>query len=276
LDREAKRLNLALRQSHIRGRWGELQLRRLVEMAGLQAHVDYDEQVTISPAGSNGMPLRADMVIHLPGGQHVVVDAKAVIDAYMQAMECELPSEREVLLKRHAQNVSDRIVELGRKNYGKCSESTFDYVVLFLPGDHLFAAAIQQRPNLFDEALTHHILLASPMNLLALLKTIACTWAQAATTREAEKIVALGKTLLERMEVIFKRLGETGLRLRQAVDSYNGTVTAVDARLLPTLRQFSKMQSLGLANDVPQQPPLHVSEVVQPLCALGEDGEKFS
>lgn len=260
LDREAKKLNMALRQSHVRGRWGELQLRRLVEMAGLQAHVDFDEQVSVSVDG-NSAPLRADMIVHLPGEQHVVVDAKAVIDAYMQAMECEVPAEREILLKRHGQNVFDRIVELGKRDYGKHSTKAFAYVVLFLPGDHLYAAAVQERPNLFEEALAHHILLASPMNLLAMLKTIACTWAQAATTREAEKIVSLGKTLIERMEVLFKRLGETGLRLRQAVEAYNGTVATADSRLRPTMQQFSKLQSLGMGRDIPL--PAHISEMVQ-------------
>jgi DNA recombination protein RmuC len=101
------------------------------------------------------------------------------------------------------------------------------------------------------------------MNLLAMLKTIACTWAQAATTREAEKIVSLGKTLIERMEILFKRLGETGLRLRQAVDAYNGTVATVDSRLCPTMQQFSKLQSLGAGKDIP--PPAHISEMVQSL-----------
>ncbi|MDR0727752.1 MAG: DNA recombination protein RmuC [Puniceicoccales bacterium] len=262
LDREAKKLNMALRQSHVRGRWGELQLRRLVEMAGLQAHVDFDEQVPVFVDGNN-TPLRADMVVHLPGEQHVIVDAKAVIDAYMQAMECEVPEERGVLLKRHAQNVFDRVVELGKREYGKHSAKAFTYVILFLPGDHLYAAAIQERPNLFEEALAHHILLASPMNLLAMLKTIACTWAQAATSREAEKIVSLGKTLVERMEILFKRIGETGLRLRQAVDAYNSTVATVDSRLCPTLQQFAKLQSLGTGKEI--LPPAHVNEMVQPL-----------
>ncbi|MDR1456738.1 MAG: DNA recombination protein RmuC [Puniceicoccales bacterium] len=262
LDREAKKLNMALRQSHVRGRWGELQLRRLVEMAGLQAHVDFDEQVPV-PVDGSSMPLRADMVVHLPGEQNVIVDAKAIIDAYMQAMECELPTERDILLKRHGQNVFDRIVELGKREYGKHSAKAFGYVILFLPGDHLYAAAIQARPSLFDEALAHHILLASPMNLLAMLKTIACTWSQAATTMEAEKIVSLGKTLIERMEILFKRLGETGLRLRQAVEAYNGTVTTVDSRLGPTMQQFSKLQSLGLGKDI--LPPAHINEMVQTL-----------
>ncbi|MDR2341284.1 MAG: DNA recombination protein RmuC [Puniceicoccales bacterium] len=260
LDREAKKLNMALRQSHVRGRWGELQLRRLVEMAGLQAHVDFNEQVPVS-VDSSSMPLRADMVVHLPGDQHVVVDAKAVIDAYMQAMECELPAERATLLKRHAQNVFDRIVELGKREYGKHSAKSFAYVILFLPGDHLYAAALQERPNLFEEALAHHILLAAPMNLLAMLKTIACTWSQAATTREAEKIVSLGKILIERMDILFKRLGETGLRLRQAVDAYNGTVATADSRLCPTMQQFAKLQSIGGRKDI--LPPAHVSEMVR-------------
>jgi DNA recombination protein RmuC len=244
LDRETKRLNLALCQSHVRGRWGELQLRRLVEMSGMQEHVDFDEQVTMA-TGDGANPLRADMVIRLPGGHHIVVDAKTVVDAHMQAMECESSEERAVLLRQHGQNVFDRVQELAKKNYWKFSRKTFEYVVLFLPGDHLYATAVQQRPNLFEEAIARRVLLTSPMNFLALLKTIACTWAQVATNDEAEKIVNLGKTFLERVEVLFRRLGELGTRLRQTVDAYNGTLVTVDSRLWPTLQQFSRLQSIG-------------------------------
>jgi DNA recombination protein RmuC len=266
LDQATKKLNAALRHSNTKGKWGELQLRRLVEMAGLQSHVDFDEQVAISPDGG-AMPLRADMVIHLPHGRHLIVDAKAVLDAYMQASESDSSGEKEALLRQHAQNVYNRIQELGRKNYWKFLPSAFDHVVLFLPGDHLYAAAVQYRPDLLSEALDHRILLSSPMSLLVLLKTIACNWAQSSTTREAEEIVALGKTLLERIEVLFRKMSDLGVHLRQTLDSYNGTVASIDSRLWPTLRRFSLLQSIGENfGKIPQS----IDETTRQLHCVGE------
>jgi DNA recombination protein RmuC len=241
LDREAKRLNAALRQSHVRGRWGELQLRRLVEMAGMQEHVDFEEQVAVSVDQAT---LRADMLINLPDGRKVIIDSKAVLEAHLAVAEAESPEERETLLRQHAQNVFNRVQELGRKGYWKFFQNTFEYMVLFLPGDHLYAAAIEARPELFDEALERHVLLASPMTLLALLKTIACGWAQAATAKEATSIVELGKTLLDRIEVVFEKISDTGKHLRRTVESYNGTLASIESRLRPTLHAFAHMRSL--------------------------------
>lgn len=241
LDIEAKRLNRTLRQSHLRGRWGELHLRRLVEMAGMREHVDFDEQVAV--AADSGT-LRADMVIHLPDGRNVIVDAKAVMEAYAAAEEADSSERRMELRKQHGQNVFSRIQELGRKNYWKFFAATFDYVILFLPGDNIYAAALEVRPELFDEAVERHVLLASPMTLLALLKTIASGWAQSATAREANAIVDLAKVLIERTQVVWEKLSDTGRHLRRTVDSYNGTVASIESRLRPTLQNFSRMKSL--------------------------------
>ena len=248
LDLETKRLNRTLRQSHLRGRWGELQLRRLVEMAGMQEHVDFDEQVAI--AADSGS-LRADMVVHLPDGRNVVVDAKAVLEAYAAAEEADSSERRMELRKQHGQNVFTRIQELGRKNYWKFFSATFDYVVLFLPGDHIYAAAVEARPELFDEALERHVLLASPMTLLALLKTIGHGWSQSATAAEAASIVSLAKTLMERTQLVWNKLSDTGRHLRLTVEAYNGTVASVESRLRPTLQNFSQMRSLNVKE--PQQ-----------------------
>ncbi|MDR1436214.1 MAG: DNA recombination protein RmuC [Puniceicoccales bacterium] len=249
LDRETKRLGNALRHSHVRGRWGELQLRRLVEMAGLREHVDFEEQVAVA---ADGNALRADMVVHLPGGRSVVVDAKAVIEAYGAAEEEQDPEKRRELRKQHGQNVFLRVQELGRKNYWKFFPSAFDCVVLFLPGDHLYAAAVDARPDLFDEAIERHVLLASPMTLLALLKTAANGWAQEATAKEAAAIVSLAKTLLERTQIVWEKLSDVGRHLRRSVDAYNGTLSSIESRLRPTLQNFSRMKSIG--DDEPRPP----------------------
>ncbi|MDR3316735.1 MAG: DNA recombination protein RmuC [Puniceicoccales bacterium] len=259
LDREAKRLNAALRLSHVRGRWGELQLRRLVEMAGLQEHVDFEEQVAVSVDQAT---LRADMVVHLPDGRNVIIDAKAVLEVHLAVAEAETPEQREALLKQHAQNVFNRVQELGRKGYWKFFESTFEYMILFLPGDHLYAAAINARPELFDEAIERHVLLASPMTLLAFLKTIACGWAQAATAKEATAIVELGKTLLERMETVFGKISDTGRHLRRTLDAYNSTVASIESRLRPTLHAFTRMRSL------PQKPMPVLEAIEEPIRSL--------
>jgi DNA recombination protein RmuC len=247
LDQETKKLTNALHRPHLRGRWGELHLRRLVEMAGLREHVDFDEQVAVA---ADRNTLRADMVIHLPDGRNVIVDAKAVLEAFVAAEGTDSRERREELLKQHGQNVFLRIQELGRKDYWKFFSGTFEYVVLFLPGDYLYAAAVEARPGLFDEAMERHVLLASPMTFLALLKTIACSWSQAATAREAATIVELGKTLAERMQIVLEKFSDAGRHLRRTVEAYNSTVASIESRLRPTLQNFSRLHSLR-TNDPP-------------------------
>jgi DNA recombination protein RmuC len=264
LDSETKRLSRTLRQSHLRGRWGELHLRRLVEMAGMREHVDFDEQVAVAVDNST---LRADMIIHLPDGRNVIVDSKAVMEAHAAAEEADSNERRMELRRQHGQNVFARIQELGRKNYWKFFSSTFDYVVLFLPGDNIYAAALEARPELFDEAVERHVLLASPMTLLALLKTIAHGWAQSATAKEADAIVDLAKTLLERTQVVWEKLSDTGRHLRRTVDSYNGTIASIESRLRPTLQNFSKMKSLR-AEEPPQLDQLE--NFPRTMAAAGE------
>jgi DNA recombination protein RmuC len=251
LDQETKKLTNALHRPQLRGRWGELHLRRLVEMAGLREHVDFDEQVAVA---ADRNTLRADMIIHLPDGRDVIVDAKAVLEAFAAAEEADSRERREELLKQHGQNVFLRIQELGRKDYWKFFGPAFEYVVLFLPGDHLYAAAVEARPTLFDEAIKRHVLLASPMTFLALLKTIACSWSQAAMAREAATIVELGKTLMERMQVVLEKFSDAGRHLRRTVEAYNGTVASIESRLRPTLQNFSRLQSLHAAEPSAPEP----------------------
>ncbi|MDR2029965.1 MAG: DNA recombination protein RmuC [Puniceicoccales bacterium] len=246
---ETQRLNQALRQSHVRGRWGELQLRRLVELAGMQDHVDFDEQVAVAVDNAR---LRADMVIHLPHGRRIIVDSKVVLEAHMAAGESATEQEREAWLRRHGQNVLERVQELGKKDYWKYFDAALDHVVLFLPGEHLYAAALEARPTLFEEALERRVLLASPMTLVALLKTIAHGWGQAAVAREAAEIVELGKTLLERVRIFFEKMSQLGVQLQRTVDIYNGAVASAESRLRPTLRSFSQLQSLGAQENAPE------------------------
>ncbi|MDR3117302.1 MAG: DNA recombination protein RmuC [Puniceicoccales bacterium] len=249
LDRETRRLNQALRQSHVRGRWGELQLRRIVELAGLQDHVDFEEQVAVAVDNAT---LRADLVVHLPHGRRIIVDAKAVMEAHVAAGESATEQEREEWLRQHGQNVFNRVQELGKKNYWKYFDAAFDHVVLFLPGDHLYAAALAARPTLFDEALERHVLLASPMTLLALLKTVAHGWAQEAAAREAAEIVTLGKTFLERVRILFEKLSLLGGQLRKTVETYNGAVASAEGRLRPTLQSFGQLRSLQGQETAPE------------------------
>jgi DNA recombination protein RmuC len=270
LDGETRGLRAALSQSHFRGRWGEVQLRRLVELAGMQAHVDFEEQVAVSAEGAT---LRADMLIHLPGGRKIVVDAKAVMEAHVEAVGNA--EERNGLLRRHGQYVFERVQELGRKNYWKFFDPTFDYVVLFLPGENLYADALGARPELFEEALSRHVLLASPMTLLALLKTIAHGWAQAAVEREAQQIVELGKELQERLRVVFEKIADIGRHLGRTLDAYNGTVASLERRLRPTLGKFEQLHSLRS----PPLPPCEglegaVSALSCGPAASGTAGEK--
>lgn len=242
LGLETRKLNSALRRPQVRGRWGEMQLRRLVELAGMQSHVDFNEQVAVS---TDGRTLIADMVVNLPDHRKVVVDSKVSMDAYLNALESNEETLQEQFLKQHADQVSERIQELGKKNYWKYFDATFDFVILFLPADHLYAAAVEKRPQLMEEALQRHVLLATPMMLMALLKTIGCSWTQFAAGKEAEHIVKLANSLLERAGVLFGKLAKTGQYLHQTVRAYNETVGSIESRLRPTLSQLSQLQSLG-------------------------------
>lgn len=239
LQAETARLATALRSTSYAGSWGELQLRRVVEMADMLPYVDFSEQET---SGS----LRADMVIRLPGGGRIVVDAKAPLESYRLAGDAPEGPARAALLAEHASKVRGHIDALGAKSYWQQFQPAPEFVVLFLPGDHFLGAALMADPLLLDRAHAKQVLLATPTTLIALLKASALGWRQEALSRNAEEISALGRQLYDRVAGFADSLAKVGAALETAVKGYNAAVGSFEQTLLPGARRFAELGARGM------------------------------
>jgi DNA recombination protein RmuC len=245
LQRETRNLVTALRRPEVRGRWGELTLRRLVELAGLAEHCDFTEQLhLVGEAGA----LRPDLVVHMPDARDLVIDAKTPLDAYLTALEAPTEEERGQALRRHAQQVETRMRELAAKSYWTQFERSPEFAVLFLPGDQFLSAALAERPGLMDSALGQSVIIATPSTLIALLKTVAYGWRQAAVAHNAQLIRDLGQELYRRLGNFTGHLGKMGQRLSQAVEAYNAAAGSLERQVLPQARRFPE---LGVTSDAP-------------------------
>ena len=243
LSRETRNLVTALRRPDVRGQWGEITLRRLVELAGMTSHVDFTEQHTqVTESGA----IRPDMIVHMPEKRDIVVDVKTPLDAYLAAVEAQDDEERATQLKRHAQIVGARIRELSAKQYWSQFEHSPDFVVLFLPGDQFLSAALQENPGLIDEALRQNVMLATPTSLVALLKAVAYGWKQGALAENAEEIRRLGEDVYKRLAVFGEHLSKLGKSLGSSVDAFNKAVGSLEQQVLPAARRFPQ---LGLRVD---------------------------
>jgi DNA recombination protein RmuC len=238
LHSEAARLSTALRSTTYAGSWGELQLRRVVEMADMLGYCDFLEQQS-----SGG--LRADLVVRLPGGQRIVVDAKAPLESFRAAGDTTDEVLRATRLVEHAQKVRGHIDALGAKNYWEQFQPAPEFVVLFLPGDHFLTAALQSDNLLLDRALSRRVLLATPTTLIALLKAAAYGWRQDAVSRNADEISALGRTLYDRVAGFADMLEKVGRELDSAVKGYNVAVGSFEGMLLPGARKLAELGARG-------------------------------
>jgi DNA recombination protein RmuC len=245
LQRETRNLVTALRRPEVRGRWGELTLRRLVELAGMAEHCDFTEQVSV--ATEDGA-LRPDLVVHMPESRNLVVDVKAPLDAYLEALEAVTDETRQIAMKRHGQQVETRVRQLASKNYWAQFEHSPEFVVLFLPGDQFLSAALAERPDLLETALKQNVILATPSTLIALLKTVAYGWRQAAVAENAAVIRELGQQLYKRLGSFTAHLGRVGARLGAAVEAYNSAVGSLERQVMPQARRFPE---LGVTPDAP-------------------------
>ena len=245
LQRETRNLVTALRRPEVRGRWGELTLRRLVELAGLSEHCDFTEQLQV--VGEEGA-LRPDLVVHMPDARDLVIDAKTPLDAYLASLEAPTDEERQQALKRHAQQVETRVRELASKSYWTQFERSPEFAVLFLPGDQFLSAALAERPELLETALGQSVIIATPSTLIALLKAVAYGWRQSAVAHNAALIRDLGQELYRRLGTFNGHLGRMGQRLGSAVEAYNAAVGSLERQVLPQARRFSE---LGVTADAP-------------------------
>src|SRR5215510_8894838 len=215
---ETRRLTDALKRPGVRGRWGELQLKRVVELAGMVEHCDFTEQETIATEQGR---IRPDVVVNLPGGKHVVVDAKVPLDAYLRALEAPDDEVRQKLLADHARQVRTHISQLAAKNYFDKVPSTPEFVVMFLPGEMFFSAALEQDPTLIEFGVDKRVIPASPTTLIALLRAVAYGWQQEAMEENARKISDLGKALYESVRVLGTHFANLGGRLQASLEAYN-------------------------------------------------------
>lgn len=238
LQAEAAKLSVALRSTTTAGTWGELQLRRVIELAGMSSYCDFVEQST---TGS----LRADVVVRLPGGQHIVIDAKAPNDSYREAANAIDEAVRRERLAEHAAKVRGHIDSLGAKNYWEQYQPSPELVVLFLPGDQFLAGALQSDPTLIDRAMAKKVLLATPATLIALLKAAAYGWRQEDVSRNAQVIADLGRAVYDRLMNFADNLDKVGRGLETANKAYNAAVGSFEQTLLPGARKFSELGAKG-------------------------------
>lgn len=268
LETETRNLVTALRSPTVRGRWGEIQLRKVVEMAGMLEYCDFETQKTThSEEGTQ----RPDLIVNLPGGKTVVVDAKTPLDAYLRAAEAQEDVQRQVDLQGHARQVSDHIKKLSAKSYWSQFDATPEFVVMFLPGEAFFSAALEQNPSLIQDGVESNVILATPTTLIALLRAISYGWQQERLARDAQQIANLGRELSERINVFVKNVAGIGKSLDGAVKSYNKAVGSMESRVLISARRFT--ETLGSGQEIQELQPVE-SDIREPRGALPTGGER--
>ena len=253
LQKETENLSRALRQPRIRGRWGEIQLKRVVEMVGMLPKCDFEEQASFS---SDERTLRPDMIIRLPGGRIIAVDAKVPFEVYIEAIEEENEDEAHKKIKEYVASLKNHIKSLSQKRYWEAIESRWqkspEFVILFLPAEGLFSAALKSDPEIVEFGAKHKVLLATPITLIAILKAVAYAWQEQELAENAREIAHLGKQLYERLRVLTEHFNDLGNRLKQAVEAYNKTVRSYESRILVTARKFEDFRMISPEKKIPE------------------------
>lgn len=268
LHSETKVLATAMKDTRARGSWGELQLRRVVELAGLVEHCDFVTQTTVT--GDDGA-LRPDVVVRLPQAKAVVVDAKVPMQAYLQAVEAHDPDTERRFLEAHGKAVVAHVEALRSRDYSRYVEGSIDFVVMFVPGDAFLSAAFEARPTLFDDAIGRGVFLATPGTLIALLRAVAFGWRQERLAESSAEVARLGRELHQRVGIFAEHLAKVGGAIDRAARSYNEAVGSLESRVLVTTR---KLADHGVAPPSPLSPPATVDTAVRPLTAAELAGSR--
>src|SRR5262245_48279257 len=250
---ETRRLTDALKKPGVRGRWGELQLKRVVELAGMVEHCDFDEQHTLVDEDRR---MRPDVVVRLPGGKHVVIDAKVPLDAYLRALEASDESARRTLLCDHARQVRQHLSQLAAKDYATHIQPSPDFVIMFLPGEMFFSAALEQDPALIEFGVDKRVIPASPTTLIALLRAVAYGWQQEAVARDAQQIADVGRKLYEAVGKLAEHFDRLGARLRGSIEAYNDALGSLEGNVLVKARKFKELQAANGNGDIATLPPI--------------------
>jgi len=256
LRSETARLVDALKRPGVRGRWGELQLKRVVELAGMVERCDFDEQQTIAAATDGDRRMRPDVVVNLPGGKHVVIDAKAPLDAYLKALDAPDETTRQALLADHARQVRAHLASLAAKGYAENVQPGPDFVIMFLPGEMFFSAALEHDPALIEYGVSQRVVPASPTTLIALLKAVAYGWQQEAVAENAQKISELGRSLYDALRVLAGHFDDVGGKLKVGLDAYNRAVGSLEGNVLIKARRFKELHAANGGEEIPALEPV--------------------